>query len=114
MKCGCTRKTRDMRRGIVGRLRKIFGNASVKNRKPTDGPTAPDVTAPHVTIACARARRTSARNALRDAWTRSRFPDEWVVAVCQDDGERPYVAMTFEDFAALLGEWHHSRLYVVS
>jgi hypothetical protein len=43
---------------------------------------------------------------------RHRYPDEWVVAVLQDDGQRPYVAMTFEDFLDLVHAWHKGRLPV--
>jgi hypothetical protein len=110
MKCGCKRQIRDMRRALVSRLAPIFGNRDVFNRKPSDGPGAPDVTAPHIAITCARAARTDARAALREALMRHRYPDEWVVAVCQDDGQRPYVAMTLDDFVTLIEEWHTLRV----
>jgi hypothetical protein len=110
MKCGCPRRTRDMRCAIVAQLAPIFGAQYVTNRKPSDGPMAPDITAPHVSITCLRAPRTDARAVLREALLRGRFPDEWVVAVCQDDRQRPYVAMSFEDFTSLLGEWQMLRM----
>jgi hypothetical protein len=56
-------------------------------------------------IACVRARRTSARAALLQASAQGASPDALVLAVCKDDGERPYVAMSFEDFVDLLADW---------
>jgi hypothetical protein len=109
MKCGCKRRMRDMRRALVSKLAPVFGANDVRTRKPRDGPAAPDITAPHFAIACMRGARTDARAVLRDAWNRTRYPDEWAVAVCQDDGQRPYVAMTLADFVDLLTDWHAYR-----
>jgi hypothetical protein len=114
MKCGCKRRTRDMRRAIFAKLVTLFGAGDVHKRKPSDGPTTPDICASHFAFVCARAARTNARATLREAWKRYRFPDERAVAVCQDDGDPPYVAMTFEDFIGLLDEWNAYRKRTVA
>ena len=108
MNCGCKRKARDLRRGLVSRLRAVFGEGAVQPGR-MDDPTAPDVVAPHVVLACLCAARTDARLALKEARGRRRYPDEWAVAVCKDDGERPYVVLPLEDFIDVLGTWHAAR-----
>jgi hypothetical protein len=109
MKCGCKQKTRDMRRAVAAKLELIFGKETVLRRKPCDGPGAPDVMASQVAITCVRGARTDARAGLREAMARHRYPDEWVVAVLQDDGQRPYVAMTFEDFLPCVAQGPPAR-----
>ena len=108
VRCSCNRKTRDLRRAIVARLRTVFGGDAVQRRAPDDR-TAPDILAPHLAVSCARSARTDARRALKEARARRRYPDEWAVAVCKDDGERPYVVLTLTDFIALLDAWHSAR-----
>jgi hypothetical protein len=106
MKCGCGRRVRDLRRAVAADLRAVFGHRRVRRRSPQESAWGPDVTAPGLAIACVRARRTSARAALHQAATQGGQRGALTVAVCKDDGERPYVAMAFEDFLDLLADWH--------
>jgi hypothetical protein len=109
VRCGCARRTRDLRRQLLRSLGGVFGADHVRARDASDGPTAPDILAPNVAVTCVLGRQTSARAALREAASRTRCPDEFVVAVCKDEGEPAHVAMRMEDFMALLDEWQTSR-----
>jgi hypothetical protein len=63
-----------------------------------------------VWIECKAHRRTNPRAALRQATGGARAERRWAVGVCKDDGKKPHVMMSFEDFVALLREWHELRV----
>ena len=109
MKCACPRQLRELRRQILNRLLPLFGEKEVRKRDPADGPCAPDILASHVAVTCVRGRKVDVRAAVREATLRNRFPDEWAVAACKDDGQPPIIAMRLEDFLELLGEWQTYR-----
>ena len=109
MRCGCKRRRRDFRRQIIARLGPLFGAEHVRAPGPKDGPFAPDVLAPHVAVTCVRGEKVDVRAALREATGRTRFPDEWTVAACKDDGQAPIIAMSLDQFLELLHEWHTYR-----
>jgi hypothetical protein len=109
MKCSCPRRRRELRRQILYRLTPLFGGDNARITDPGDGPCAPDILAPHVAVTCVRGRKVDVRAALREATLRNRYPDEWTVAVCKDDGQPPIVAMRLEDFLSLLEEWQVCR-----
>jgi hypothetical protein len=109
MKCSCPRRLRELRRQILTRLVPLFGLEAVRSTDQGDGPCAPDILAPHVAVTCVRGRKVDVRAALREATLRNRYPDEWSVAACKDDGQPPIIAMRLEDFLSLLEEWHVCR-----
>lgn len=105
------RKGRRFERAVQLRLAKVFGEAFVRRGvKPRSGHSPADVVAPGVWIECKAQRQTNPRGALRQAEGGGRAEGLWPVAVCKDDGKPPHVTMSFEDFLALLGEWHELRV----
>ena len=71
---------------------------------------AADVVTPRLSIECKAHRRTNARAALRQAAGGARAEGRWAVAVCKDNRRLPLVTMSFEDFVALLRDWHELRM----
>ncbi len=108
---GERRKGREFEREVQLRLIEVFGNAFVRRGvKPRSKAAPADVVAPGMWGECKAQKRTNPRGALRQAAHGARSEGRWAVAVCKDDGKPPHVMMTFEDFLALLREWHALRV----
>jgi hypothetical protein len=105
------RKGRRFERDVQVRLIEVFGGKFVRRGvKPRGAHSAADVVAPGVWIECKAQKLTNPRGALRQAEGGARAEGRWPVAVCKDDGKPPHVMMSFEDFLALLREWHALRV----
>ena len=105
------RKGQEFEREVQLRLIDVFGKAFVRRGvKPRGGHSAADVVAPGVWVECKAQKLTNPRGALRQAEGGARAEGRWPVAVCKDDGKPPHVTMSFEDFLALLREWHALRV----
>lgn len=105
------RKGREFEREVQLRLDEVFGSRFVRRSVKPRGPhSEADVVAPGVWIECKAGQHTNPRGALRQAEGGARAEGRWPVAVCKNDGEPALVTMTFEDFLALLREWHALRV----
>jgi hypothetical protein len=105
------RKGAEFEREVQRRLAEVFGGAFVRRGVKSRARAAPaDVVAPRLWIECKAQRRTNPRGALRQATGGADVEERWAVAVCKDDGKAPLVMMRFEDFVALLREWHGLRV----
>jgi hypothetical protein len=105
------RKGVEFERQVRRLLAEVFGEKLVRRGfKPLGAHTAADVVAPGVWVECKAQRRTNPRAALRQAAGGARTEGRWAVAVCKDDRKQPLVVMTFEEFVALLREWHELRV----
>lgn len=104
------RKGVEFERQVRRCLEEVFGEKLVRRGfKPLGAHATADVLAPGVWVECKAQRRTNPRAALRQA-TGARTEGRWAVAVCKDDRKAPLVMMTFEEFVALLREWHELRV----
>jgi hypothetical protein len=105
------RKGVEFERQVRRRLEEVFGKTFVRRGvRPRSAHAAADVVAPGVWVECKAHRRTNPRAALRQAAGGARTEGRWAVAVCKDDRKKPLVMMTFEEFVALLREWHELRV----
>ncbi|HEY3820255.1 MAG TPA: hypothetical protein VGL81_23985 [Polyangiaceae bacterium] len=105
------RKGVEFEREVQRRLAEVFGRALVRRGVKARGRHAPaDVVTPGFWIECKSQRRANPRAALRQAAGGAVAEGRWAVAVCKDDGKPPQVTMSFEDFVALLRDWHELRL----
>jgi hypothetical protein len=105
------RKGEEFEREVQRRLATVFGKGFVRRGvKPRDGHAPADVVAPLLWIECKAHRRANARAALRQAEGGARAEGRWAVAFCKDDGKPPQVTMSFDDFVALLSDWHELRM----
>jgi hypothetical protein len=105
------RKGREFERAVQLRLVEVFGGQFVRRGvKARGGHSAADVVAPGVWVECKAQQRANPRGALRQAEGGGRAEGRWPVAVCKDDGKPPLAMMSFEDFLALLREWHELRV----
>jgi hypothetical protein len=105
------RKGKEFEREVARCLAEIFGERFVRRGVKARGGGAPaDVVVPALWIECKAQRRTDPRAALRQASRGGRADGRWPVAVCKDDGQQAHAMMTFEDFLALLREWHERRM----
>jgi hypothetical protein len=105
------RKGVEFEREVVRRLAAVFGRAFVRHGvKSAAGHPPADVVVPRMWIECKSHRRANPRAALRQADGGARAEGRWPVAVCKDNGQPPLVTMSFEDFVALLREWHVLRM----
>lgn len=99
------RKGHDFERLVASRLGEVFGRENVRRGlQYRDGADAPDVVAPGLWVECKRARRTNPRAALAQAEAAAEGKGLWVVAVCKDDHQEPFVALGLEDFVDILRE----------
>ena len=104
------RKGAEFEREVQRRLTEVFGRAFVRRDvKSLAGHAPADVVAPRLWIECKAHRRANPRAALRQAEGGARAEGRWPVAVCKDDGQPPQVTMSFDDFVALLRDWHALR-----
>lgn len=107
---GARRKGVEFERSIAREFAQVFGKDHVRRGlQYRDGAEAPDVVAPCFWIECKRMRQTNPRAALRQAIAASQGKGFWPVAVCKDDGQSAFVALTLEDFLDLVGEWWAGR-----
>jgi hypothetical protein len=105
------RKGTDFEREVAKRLAEVFGKTFVqRNVKARKGHSPADVVAPGMWIECKAQRLSNPRKALRQAESGARAEGRWAVAVCKDDRKPPRVMMRFEDFLALLRDWHGRRV----
>jgi hypothetical protein len=106
------RKGAEFEREVQRRLAEVFGKAFVRRgvKSAAAGHSTADVVVPRLWIECKAHRRANARAALRQAEGGARAEGRWPVAVCKDDREKPLVTMSFEDFVALLRDWHELRM----
>jgi len=108
------RKGADFERAVRRRLAAVFGERHVQRGQQVPGAAAvPDVVAPGLVIECKAGRRTAARPALRQAVDEARGRRGWPVAVCRNDRRGTTVTMRFEDFVALVRDWHELRIQAV-
>ena len=107
---GSRRKGLDFERAIVRRMAEIFGAENTRRGlQYRDGSECADVVVPAFHVECKRGRKTNPRKALAQAIEDSAGKGLWPLAVCKDDKEPAFVAMQFEDFLDLLGEWWAER-----
>jgi hypothetical protein len=105
------RKGVEFERAVQRRLAEVFGPSFVRRQVRSHAGHAPaDVVAPGLWIECKARRRTEPRAALRQAKGGARAEGRWAVAVCKDDRRPPHVTMSFDDFVALLRDWHELRI----
>lgn len=105
------RKGRVFEREVQLRLEAVFGQGLVRRGVKSRGDHPPaDVVTPGFWIECKAQRCANPRAALRQAEGGARAEGRWAVAVCKDDGKPAQVMMGFEDFVALLRDWHELRL----
>ncbi|HEY5240239.1 MAG TPA: hypothetical protein VIJ22_02190 [Polyangiaceae bacterium] len=105
------RKGVDFEREVQRRLAEVFGAGLVRRGVKARGGHSPaDVVTPGFWIECKAQRCANPRAALRQAEGGARAEGRWAVAVCKDDGKPAQVTMGFEDFVALLRDWHELRL----
>jgi len=104
------RKGVELEREVRRRLAEVFGQGFVRRGfRSLNGSATADVVAPRLWIECKSQRRANPRAALRQAEAGARGENRWPVAVCKDNRRRPQVTMSFEDFVALLRDWHELR-----
>jgi len=105
------RKGVEFEREVLRRLAAVFGRAFVRRGvKSAAGHSAADIVAPRLRIECKSHRRANPRAALRQAEGGARAEGRWPVAICKDNRQRPQVTMSFDDFVALLRDWHELRM----
>jgi hypothetical protein len=108
---GCRRKGHDFERAVRRDLAGVFGEDLVhRGLQYRDGAECADVTAPGLWIECKAQRQTNPRGALAQAVRGAESRGLKPVAVCKDDHRPPVVMMRFDDFLALLREWHARRV----
>jgi hypothetical protein len=106
------RKGVEFEREVQRHLAEVFGKAFVRRgvKSAAAGHAPADVVVPRLWIECKAHRRANPRAALRQAEGGARAEGRWPVAICKDDGDKPLVTMSFEDFVALLRDWHELRM----
>jgi hypothetical protein len=103
----CRRKGHAFERAVAARLAEVFGEDVVRRGiQYRAGEDAPDVVCPAFWIECKRGQATNPRAALRQARADAKGSDRWPVAVTKNDREDIHVTMMFDDFVALVTEWH--------
>jgi hypothetical protein len=108
---GCRRQGHDFERAVRRELAGVFGEDLVRRGlQYRDGAECADVTAPGLWIECKAQRQTNPRGALAQAVRGAEGRGLKPVAVCKDEHRPPVVMMRFEDFLALLREWHAARV----
>jgi hypothetical protein len=107
----CRRKGTEFERAVRRRLAAVFGDKQVRRVAQRPGQAAvPDVVAPGLVIECKSGKRTNPRAALRHAVREADGRRGVPVAVCKDDRQQATVTMRFDDFVALVREWHEQQL----
>ena len=100
------RKGAQWERELVHRFAGVFGAENVRRGLQfRDGAECADVIAPSLWIEAKVGKLTNPRAALRQATEASEGKGLWPVAVCKDDRDEPFIAMTLEDFLDLTREW---------
>jgi hypothetical protein len=105
------RKGVEFEREVQRRLAAVFGKGLVRRGVASrDGHPPADVVAPRLWIECKARRRANPRAALRQAASGARAEGRWAIAICKENGKPAQATMSFEDFVALLSDWHELRL----
>lgn len=104
------RKGARFERDLVHVFAEVFGAENVRRGlQYRDGADAADVIAPALWIESKCGKLTNPRAALRQAKEASAGKGLLCVAVCKDDRDDPFIAMSLDDFTDLLKEWWAGR-----
>lgn len=104
------RKGQRWERELVHVFARVFGPENVRRGLQfRAGREVPDVVVPAFWVEAKRGKLTNPRAALAQALRDAQGKGLWPIAVCRDDGEEPFVAMTLDDFLDLVGEWWTHR-----